>query len=134
MRELERTVSHAEGGRTSTVLGLDDFITTKLDTVDELLVLLALSNRASLLGLGEERNNGNARVATDDRDNGLCRSRASDTRQEGRSTSDVKGGDTEEPDGSAARKKHQNVHRSAGMRKQGKRGGRTSWGRRHRPS
>jgi hypothetical protein len=33
--EFCASVSHGEGGRSSTVLGLDDFITTKLDAVDK---------------------------------------------------------------------------------------------------
>ena len=36
----EAGVSHGESGGTSTTLGLDDFVATELDTVDESIVLV----------------------------------------------------------------------------------------------
>jgi hypothetical protein len=56
---------HGEGGRTSTILGLDNLVTTELDAVDVAVELLALEVVA---GLRQEGNDGCAGVATDDGD------------------------------------------------------------------
>lgn len=68
--ELGTSVGHGEGGAPSALLGLDDLITTELDTVDELLVDLT-GDRLALIGLREEGHNGGAAVAADDSDGGL---------------------------------------------------------------
>ena len=84
---------HGESGRASTVLGLDDLVTTELDAVDVVGELLALE---VVSGLGEEGNDGSAGVATDDGDvlgGGVGVLQLGD---EARGTDDVEGGDTEE--------------------------------------
>jgi hypothetical protein len=84
---------HGESGRTSTVLGLDDLVTTELDTVDVVLELLALKVVA---GLGEEGNDGSAGVTADDSDvlgGGVGVLQLGD---EAGGTDNVKGGDTKE--------------------------------------
>lgn len=86
--------SHGEGGRASTVLGLDDLVTTELDAVYEVIAGLALN--AGVVGLGEERDDGDAGVATDDRDELLRGIGVLNLGDEARSTDDVKGGDTED--------------------------------------
>lgn len=94
--EAEASVGHGEGGGSGTVLGLDDLVTTELDTVGE-GVELVLGNVDSRLGLAEERDNGLARVATNDGDDGLGRVLlASDALDEGLGANNVEGGDTEE--------------------------------------
>jgi hypothetical protein len=86
--------SHGEGSGTSTVLGLDDFVTTELDTVDKGVAGLAFN--AGVVGLGEKRDNGHAGVATDDRDFLVGRVGRLDLGDEAGGTDDIKGGDTEE--------------------------------------
>lgn len=83
---------HGEGGGTSTVLGLDDLVTTKLDTLDE----LGVGAQVGVAALGEERDNGDARVATNDGDVLVLGVRALDLGNEARGTDDIEGGDTEE--------------------------------------
>jgi hypothetical protein len=62
-KRKQRTVSHGESSRSSSVLGLDDLVTTELDSVNESLVLLTRNTLGSL-GLGEEGNNRRSRVST----------------------------------------------------------------------
>jgi hypothetical protein len=84
---------HGEGGRASTVLGLDDLVTTELDTVDVAVKLLALEVVARLR---QERDNGCAGVTTDDGDvlaGGVGVLQLGD---EAGSADDIEGGDTEE--------------------------------------
>lgn len=83
---------HREGGRTGTVLGLDDFVTTKLDAVDVLVELLASEVVARL---GEEGNDGSAGVATDNGDVLVGRVGVLDLGDEAGGADDVEGGDTE---------------------------------------
>ena len=85
---------HGEGGRASTILGLDDLITTELDAVDELVAGLTLN--AGVAGLGEKRDNGHTGVATDDRDGLVGGVGLLDLGDEARGTDNVKGGNTEE--------------------------------------
>ena len=85
---------HGESGGSSTVLGLDDLVTTELDAVYEVIAGLALN--AGVVGLGEERDDGDAGVATDDRDELLRGIGVLNLGDEARSTDDVKGGDTED--------------------------------------
>ena len=83
---------HGEGGRASTVLGLDDLVTTELDALDVGVELLALEVVARL---GEERDDGSTGVTTND-DNVLRGGvGALELRDEARGTDNVKGGDTE---------------------------------------
>lgn len=84
---------HGEGGGTGTVLGLDDLVTAELDAVDVAVELLASQVIARL---GEERNNGSARVATDDGDVLAGGVGVLELGDEARGTDDVEGGDTEE--------------------------------------
>lgn len=89
------SISHGQSGRTGTILGLNNLITTELDTVDEAVVLVVRNGDAGL-GLAEKGNNGLAGVATDDRNDKLLRvGFASNLGNEGLSSDDVKGGNTE---------------------------------------
>lgn len=56
--------SHRERGRSSTILGLDDLVTTELDAVQE----ICIANEIWVVGLREQRYNGYARVAADNGD------------------------------------------------------------------
>jgi hypothetical protein len=84
---------HGEGSRASAVLGLDNLVATKLDTVDVAVELLALE---VVTGLGEEGNDGGARVASDDGDVLAGGVGVLELRDEARGADDVEGGDTEE--------------------------------------
>jgi hypothetical protein len=84
---------HGESGRASAVLGLDDLVTTELDALDVVGELLALK---AVAGLGEEGNDGGARVASDDGDVLAGGVGVPELRDEARGTDDVEGGDTEE--------------------------------------
>lgn len=83
---------HGEGGRASTVLGLDDLVTTELDTVDELLV----GGQVGVLRLAEEGHNGDTRVATNNGDVLVGGVGTLELGDEARGTDDVEGGNTEE--------------------------------------
>lgn len=86
--------SHGEGGGTSTVLGLDDFVTTELDAVDEGVASLAFN--AGVVGLREEGDDGYTGVATDDGDFLVGRVGRLDLRDEAGGTDNIEGGDTKE--------------------------------------
>jgi hypothetical protein len=84
---------HGEGGRASTILGLDDLVTTKLDAVDVAVELLALEVVARLR---QERDNGCTGVTTDDGDvlaGGVGVLQLGD---KAGSADNIEGGDTEE--------------------------------------
>jgi len=83
--------SHGESGGSGTVLGLDDLITTELDTLQESLV----SNEIWVVGLREERNDSDTRVTSDDGDVLISWVGLLDLRDEAGSTDDIEGGDTE---------------------------------------
>ena len=85
---------HGEGSRSGTVLGLDDFITTKLDTVDELVT--DSSADVGVVGLGEERDDGDTGVASDNGDVLVGWVGLLDLGDESRGTDDIEGGDTEQ--------------------------------------
>ncbi len=89
-------VGHGEGSGSGTVLGLDDFVTTELDAVNELLVLLALGDGVTAVGLAEQGYDGDTRVTTDDGDDGVGGLLTRDAGKEGGSTGNVEGGDTVE--------------------------------------
>ena len=96
LSEAETSVGHREGGRASTVLGLDDLVTTELDAVDERGELVGGDGDGGL-GLAEEGHDGLARVATNDGDGGLLGVLgAGDLGNEGLGADDVEGGDTEQ--------------------------------------
>lgn len=84
---------HGESGRSGTALGLDDLVTTELDALD---VLVALGALEAVAGLGEQWDDGSARVTTDDGDGLVGRVGALELGDEAGGTDDVEGGDTEE--------------------------------------
>ena len=59
----ELTVSHREGSRSSSILSLDDLVSSELNPVHESLVGLS-GNTLGELGLGEQRNDGSSRVSS----------------------------------------------------------------------
>ena len=92
---LERlTETHGEGSRSGTGLGLNDLITTKLNPLDESLVLLTLDILTDA-GLREQWNNGNTRVSSDDGDLDVLGVLVLDLTEESGRSNDIKGGDTE---------------------------------------
>lgn len=93
--ELGTGVSHRQGRASSTILGLDDLVTTELDAVNELSVDLARDGLAVGI-LGEEGDDGRAAVATDDGDGSLRGLDSGDTGEEAGGTDDIEGGDAEE--------------------------------------
>ena len=93
--ELGTRVRHREGSASSTILCLDDLVTTKLDAVHELVVGLA-GNILAKVGLGKEGDDRGSAVATNDGDNSLRRLGALDTSKETGGADNIKGGDTEE--------------------------------------
>jgi hypothetical protein len=84
--------SHGEGGRASTVLGLDNLVTTELDTVDE----LSVGAQIGVVALGEKRDDGDTGVTTNDGDVLVLGVGALDLGDEAAGTDDIEGGDTEE--------------------------------------
>lgn len=84
--------SHGEGGRAGTVLGLDDLVTTELDTVDE----LGVGGQVGVVALAEERNDGDTRVTADDGNLLVLGVGALDLGDEAASSDNVEGGDTEQ--------------------------------------
>jgi hypothetical protein len=83
---------HGEGGRTGTVLSLDNLVTTKLDTVDE----LSVGGQVGVVALTEKRDDGDTRVATNDGDLLVSGVGTLDLADEAAGTDDIEGGDTEE--------------------------------------
>lgn len=94
--ESESGVGHGEGGRTRAILGLDDFIASKLNSVHQSIELVG-RNVDGRLGQAEEWHNGVTRMTTDNGDvefAGVFLS--NDASDESLGTDDVKGGDTEQ--------------------------------------
>jgi hypothetical protein len=85
---------HGEGGGASTVLSLDDLITTELDAVDELVTDLA--GDGGVVGLGEEGDDSHTRVTTNDGDLLVAGVGLLDLGDEARGTDNIKGGNTEQ--------------------------------------
>ncbi len=83
---------HGEGGRASAVLGLDNLVTTELDTLDE----LSIGAQVGVAALAEERNDGDTGVATDNGDVLILGVGALDGGDEAASADNIEGGDTEE--------------------------------------
>lgn len=85
---------HGESSGTGTVLGLDDLITTELNAVDERIAGLALN--IGVVGLGEQRDDGDSGVATNNGDGLLGGVGLLNLGDEAGGTDDIEGGDTEE--------------------------------------
>lgn len=83
---------HGEGSGTGTVLGLDDLVTAELDAVDDGIV----GGEVRVVALGEEGDDGDARVAADDGNVLVLGVGALDLRDEAGGADDVEGGDAEE--------------------------------------
>lgn len=94
LSEASTSHSHGEGSRTSTILGLDHLITTELDAVDQVVELLA--GDIGVPRLGDQRNDGDAGVATDDGDVLVGRVGFLDLGDEAGGADNVKGSDAEE--------------------------------------
>lgn len=92
----KHTVTHGEGSGTGTGLGLDNLVATELDPVDEGLVSLT-ADVLALGGLGEERDDGDTRVTTDNGDLDVLGVLALDLTEESGSSDNVEGGDTKDP-------------------------------------
>lgn len=88
------SVSHGQGGRTGTVLGLDDFVTTELDAVSEGIDVSI--GELGARNLGQEGQDGGTSVTTDDSDLGVVHVELLVLRDEGVGTNDIQSGDTEE--------------------------------------
>jgi len=84
---------HGESGRSGTTLGLDNLVTTELDTLDVGVTLGTLEVVASL---GEERDDCSTGVTTNDGDVLGGRVSALDLGDEARRADNIEGGDTEE--------------------------------------
>jgi hypothetical protein len=91
--ETSTSHGHGERGRASSILGLDDLITTELDAVDVAVELLALEVVARLRQKG---NDSCAGVATNNGDVLAGGVGVLELGDEARGTDDVEGGDTEE--------------------------------------
>lgn len=88
------SLSHGESGGTSTVLGLDNLVTTELDTVNK--GIKSLTRDIGVTGLGDQGNNGVTRVATDNGDGLLSRVGSLNLRDESGGSDDIKSGDTKD--------------------------------------
>lgn len=85
---------HGEGGGASTVLGLDDLVTTELDAVDQ--GIAGLAGDGGVARLRQQRNNGDTRVTTDNGDLLGGGVGVLDLGDEARGTDNVQGGDTKQ--------------------------------------
>ena len=83
---------HGEGSGTGTVLGLDDLVTTELNTLNQ----LSVGGEIGVVALGEERDNGDTRVTTNDGDVLILGVSALELGDEAAGTDDIEGGNTEE--------------------------------------
>lgn len=92
--ETVHTKAHGKGGRAGTSLGLHNLITTKLNALHQVLVLLALHVLA-VLHLAQEGDDGDTRVATDDSHLDVLGVGVLDLAQEAGSADNVEGGDAE---------------------------------------
>lgn len=87
-------LGHGKGGRTSTVLGLDNLVTTKLDTVDK--GIKGLARDGGVAGLGDQGDNGVSGVATNNGDGLLSGVSGLNLRDEAGSSDDIQSGDTKD--------------------------------------
>jgi len=90
--ETSTSESHGESGRASSVLGLDNFVATELNSVGKSIKFLL---GELLTSLGEEGNNGDTGVTTNDSDVHILGVLALNLRDEAGGTDNIKGGDTE---------------------------------------
>jgi hypothetical protein len=90
--EASTSHGHGEGGGSGTILGLDDLITTELDAVQE----GSVTDKVGVLALGEEGDDGDTGVATDDGDGLISGVGLLDLGDEAGSANNIEGGDTEE--------------------------------------
>lgn len=88
------SISHGQSGRAGTVLGLDNLVTTELNTMSEGgdVSVSELSTR----NLGQKRQDGSTSMATNDRDLGGAHIKLLVLRNEGIGTDNVKSGNTEQ--------------------------------------
>lgn len=99
-REKVPSLGHAESRATCTVLSLDNLVTAVLHALRERLDGLGINRRGERrLGLGEERDDGDTAVSTNDGDAGGGRQREviKGLSDEGRRSNDVKSRNTEDP-------------------------------------
>ena len=85
---------HGEGGGASTVLSLDDLVTTELDAVDESVT--GLTSDGGVVGLGQKGNNGHTGVTADNGDLLAGGVGLLDLGDEARGADNVQGGNTEQ--------------------------------------
>lgn len=90
--EASTSHGHGEGGGSGTILGLDDLITTELNAVQE----GSIANKVGVLALGEEGNDGDTGVTTNDGDGLISGVGLLDLGDEAGCADDIEGGDTEE--------------------------------------
>ena len=83
---------HGEGGGSGTVLGLDDLVTTELNAVQE----GSVADKVGVLALGEEGDDGDTGVSTNDGNGLISRVGLLDLGDEAGCADDIEGGDTEE--------------------------------------
>ena len=86
--------SHGQSCRACTILGLDDFVTTKLNAVDQGVQLVA--SDVTVARLGDQGNDCDARVASNDCDVLVCGIGALDLGDESRCSNNIEGCDTKE--------------------------------------
>ena len=91
------TICHGEGRRPSTILGLDNLITTKLNALNELGPLgAALLDTLADAGLRQQGNDGDTRMPTNNSHDGVCWVGGLDGGKETGGTHDVQGSDSVE--------------------------------------
>merc|ERR1712130_727976 len=93
--ELSTSVGHGKGGRTSTILSLDNLIPTELNSVGQGVALRVGEGGTSRVS-GEEGNNGLASMSTNNGDIKVGDINTLELSNEGASTSNVQGGNTEQ--------------------------------------
>lgn len=88
------SLGHGKGGGSGTVLGLDNLVTAKLDSVDKLVS--SLTGNVGVVGLGHEGDNGDTGVAANNGEVLLGGVGVLELGDESLGSDDVEGGDTEE--------------------------------------
>jgi hypothetical protein len=92
--------SHAQRSRSSTILCLDDLITTVLNPLDQLFPLPSIANQsARLLCLAQQRHDCDAGMTTHDSNVRVLWIGTDYGREETRGTNDIEGGDAKETSG-----------------------------------
>jgi hypothetical protein len=90
------SICHGKSSRSGAVLGLDNLVTTELDTVGQGIQFVSW-DVDGWFGLAEKRYDGLARVATNDRNGGLGRVLlAGDLSNEGLGSDNIESGHTEQ--------------------------------------